>query len=386
MTDYYVSTNGSDSNDGMSPQTPWQTLAKTGSQKYQPGDKILLKCSDEWNEELRLVGSNGSANNPIAISSYGDGDKPKIRRNKRIKEVCLFFENPSDWVISNLDISNAMEGIVFNFTKPGNKNIRVENCQFHQIEGLQYPGKVIDDINYISSAGIMICGKWGKEPLVENLMIDNCKCYDFCNCLWWVSGMSDEELQDGSGIFTVKNFVGKNCHAESGSFGWWMFGVQGGEIFNTTATRNGAVDFEFGPCAAGIEHCEDIEVYDCEFSYCKCPRYDGCGLDLEGGGNNNIRVHDCVFKYNDCYGLMIFGKQGGSRNCTITKCTFIKNYQNPPENLKENGPWELRIWPDVNSRITIKNNKYQSLGHVNFVNIDDAIQSISQNNQPVDNI
>ena len=49
-TTYYVSqSSGKDSNDGKSPATAWKTLAKA-SQAYSPGDSILLKCGDAWNE------------------------------------------------------------------------------------------------------------------------------------------------------------------------------------------------------------------------------------------------------------------------------------------------------------------------------------------------
>ena len=32
---------------------PWKTLAKASAMKYVPGDRLLLKRGDTWNEELR---------------------------------------------------------------------------------------------------------------------------------------------------------------------------------------------------------------------------------------------------------------------------------------------------------------------------------------------
>ncbi|MFC1806514.1 SUMF1/EgtB/PvdO family nonheme iron enzyme, partial [Planctomycetota bacterium] len=57
---------------------PWKTLARA-STDYIPGDRILLKCGDTWNEELHPRGS-GTRKSLITIGSYGDGNKPVIDR------------------------------------------------------------------------------------------------------------------------------------------------------------------------------------------------------------------------------------------------------------------------------------------------------------------
>ena len=78
---YYVSSsNGSDSNDGLSPATAWKTFAKTSSVlsgNANPGDTILLKRGDSWDEEfsIKLV---GTVSNPVIIDAYGTGAKPII--------------------------------------------------------------------------------------------------------------------------------------------------------------------------------------------------------------------------------------------------------------------------------------------------------------------
>ena len=66
---YYVSqSSGDDSSSGLVGK-PWKTLKRASTVKYAPGDQILLKCGDTWNEELRPKGE-GTAKNPITISSY----------------------------------------------------------------------------------------------------------------------------------------------------------------------------------------------------------------------------------------------------------------------------------------------------------------------------
>src|SRR5271157_3850465 len=57
-TTYYVSSSaGSDSNTGTSSSTAWQTIAHVNGQTFSPGDSILFKRGDVWNESLATVSS-----------------------------------------------------------------------------------------------------------------------------------------------------------------------------------------------------------------------------------------------------------------------------------------------------------------------------------------
>jgi hypothetical protein len=76
-TTYYIdATNGSDSNTGTDPATPWQTIEKVNTSTFQPGDSILFKRGEIWRETLNVV--SGSAGSPITYGSYGSGDQPEI--------------------------------------------------------------------------------------------------------------------------------------------------------------------------------------------------------------------------------------------------------------------------------------------------------------------
>jgi hypothetical protein len=75
-TDYYVATNGSDSNEGTSPAAPWRTIARVNRHKFQPGDRVLLRRGDAWREQL--VPSSGSEKGCVTYGAYGSGDKPAL--------------------------------------------------------------------------------------------------------------------------------------------------------------------------------------------------------------------------------------------------------------------------------------------------------------------
>lgn len=77
-TTYYVSSStGSDANVGTSAANAWQTIAKVNGQTFQPGDSILFKRGDVWNESL-VPPSSGSSGNPISFDAYGTGPAPNF--------------------------------------------------------------------------------------------------------------------------------------------------------------------------------------------------------------------------------------------------------------------------------------------------------------------
>jgi hypothetical protein len=77
-TTYYVSSStGSDSNNGTTVSTAWQTIAHVNGQTFLPGDSILFKRGDVWNESLAPP-SSGSSGSPIAFDAYGTGAAPNL--------------------------------------------------------------------------------------------------------------------------------------------------------------------------------------------------------------------------------------------------------------------------------------------------------------------
>ncbi|MGA1989374.1 MAG: hypothetical protein ABSG72_24100, partial [Candidatus Sulfotelmatobacter sp.] len=77
-TTYYVSSSlGNDTNNGTAAATPWQTLAHLNAQTFLPGDSILLRRGDVWNESL-VPPSSGASGNPISFDAYGTGALPNL--------------------------------------------------------------------------------------------------------------------------------------------------------------------------------------------------------------------------------------------------------------------------------------------------------------------
>jgi len=75
LTTYYVSTTGSDTNNGTSTSTPWASVTKVDNTTFQPGDQILFQRGDEWHG-LLIASASGTAANPIVYGAYGTGVDP----------------------------------------------------------------------------------------------------------------------------------------------------------------------------------------------------------------------------------------------------------------------------------------------------------------------
>jgi len=79
-TTYYVDncvSVGNDRNNGTSTSTPWLTINKVNTSKFNPGDSILFESTCTWREQL-TVPSSGSSGSPITFGAYGTGAAPII--------------------------------------------------------------------------------------------------------------------------------------------------------------------------------------------------------------------------------------------------------------------------------------------------------------------
>ncbi|HWZ84145.1 MAG TPA: hypothetical protein VNW47_16065 [Terriglobales bacterium] len=76
-TFYVDATSGVDTNDGLSQATAWKTVAKVNGSTFSPGDQILFKRGQVWNESL-VPPSSGASGNPIVFDAYGTGEAPTL--------------------------------------------------------------------------------------------------------------------------------------------------------------------------------------------------------------------------------------------------------------------------------------------------------------------
>ena len=70
-TAYYVSEDGNDNNDGLTPETAWATLTKVEYTPLEYGDTVFFNRGDSWYGQLVMQAG-------VTYSAYGEGAKPII--------------------------------------------------------------------------------------------------------------------------------------------------------------------------------------------------------------------------------------------------------------------------------------------------------------------
>jgi hypothetical protein len=73
---YYVSNHGSDTQDGLSPETAWQSLERVNAGPLKPNDGIRFQRGDTWRGQL--IPHSGDETGHVTYGAYGDGEKPLL--------------------------------------------------------------------------------------------------------------------------------------------------------------------------------------------------------------------------------------------------------------------------------------------------------------------
>jgi hypothetical protein len=140
-TTFVDATAGSDANNGATPATAWQTLAKVNATTFQPGNALCFKAGGAWTGALALKGS-GSAAAPIVVDQFGAGAKPRIAAGTSDLQP-LLLQNVQYWEINNLELTNDKSapgdyrGISVRGRDVGKlTHIHIRNCFVHDVTGV----------------------------------------------------------------------------------------------------------------------------------------------------------------------------------------------------------------------------------------------------------
>jgi len=187
-TFYISAAEGNDTNDGLSPATPWQTLSKVNAREMIPGDSLLFRSGDTFVGRLTIISEGGNESLPVVITSYGSGAKPILDGDGYLSAVLI--QNSSHIHLSNLEITNENE-----ISKPGvsedkRYGIYFENTysdgttfDHYQLERLTFRNiyqttQISDnDQTGINAHAITSTGSWGDEihPIrFRNMRIEHC--------------------------------------------------------------------------------------------------------------------------------------------------------------------------------------------------------------------
>ena len=108
-TKYYVSENGNDDNDGLTPENAWKSNAKVTNADLKPGDAVLFERGGVFRGGI--IGKEG-----VTYAAYGEGDKPKIYSspcNAAKTGTWTLTDAPNVYVF-DMELSDDVGTLVFN--------------------------------------------------------------------------------------------------------------------------------------------------------------------------------------------------------------------------------------------------------------------------------
>jgi len=327
-TTYHVSnSSGDDSHDGRAARWngthgPWRSLAKASTVKYQPGDALLLKCGDVWDETLTLSG-DGTVDHPITVAAYGTGERPYIRRTLGKSQECIVLDKAVGYCIRDLELGFALSGIhvlAAPEAKPGSAFYRFENCFLHDIMDPGFPtsggawgwalqtdgGGAVCDVSIVHCIGLRTQGFYSNGARGKVVFDGNTVSHTSLN----------EVHQVGAAEFDITNCV--FVYNYPWRFDkWGTTQVMAGDLPGSPDTRYDVIDNEFGWPG----------------DYPGSP--DGCGYDFETYTNGVTFQHNFV---HNSYGEAVLFMGGFSQKDLLFDDNIFR------DNVRFSPRWDCTIF------------------------------------------
>jgi hypothetical protein len=141
---YYVdSIAGAETNDGTTPDTPWQSLtatSKVNTVEFQPGDQVLFKRGSSWSGTFMPKGA-GSSTAPLVFDAYGPAtDAPPLIVGSGGAAIRLW--NKRFVTVQNFELTNpgpspgTRNGVHLIFSNSGSyPGVKIRNNEIHDVVG-----------------------------------------------------------------------------------------------------------------------------------------------------------------------------------------------------------------------------------------------------------
>ena len=312
---YYDAVNGSDDNDG-SQSSPWKTVF---AHEYEivPGTQFYFKCGGTYSLGVTMTCS-GTAELPIVIGAWGEGDKPVLTCTGR-QDVFAFID--CDYItVRDVEImAHEGGGIWIDTRTKESRGFVIDNVTFHDMQNDRQMRNRDDFSNGAAGAraAVMVKGLPARSLYaVRDFRVTNCEVYDAGNgvIVWGANQRSDYE-KEIEPVFDTGVWI-ENCHFHDMDAEAIVLGMcDGAWVTNCSAIRtcqgkgvdeNGEVLYYtapmwfWGSVNSTFDHCEiaysenvgdgmavDFDTYShrCTYQYiyshdnmrfmCNNPRLDG---------------------------------------------------------------------------------------------------------------
>jgi hypothetical protein len=300
---YYVDPNGSDTNSGTSPSTPWQTLSKVNGATIPAGAWVLFKGGATFTGTLSLVEGQhyGNSGAITVFGSYGTG-RATIQASGN-SDRGAYLVNPHHVTVQDLifvgtgtTVSTA-SGVYCSNDLLSNSKLKGLTLLRLDVSGYGYDGIALytGDTAYAANSA----SGW-DAPLIDSCIVHDCtgNCIDYLGNGLTIQGLYGLVANAASHTNpVVRNCKVYNCTGKTGiTVSHCGSGIILGQCNNALiefceAYNNGANNtFASGPVGIWFYECTNSVIQYCESHHNKTGvgTSDGGGFDIDGGCQNCI--------------------------------------------------------------------------------------------------
>ena len=129
---YYVSASGNDHSRGTSTEHPWQTVTRVNGAHLKPGDEVLFRGGDVFDDATLTPAASGTSDRRIIFASY-DGNRALLSHSG----IAVWFSGVSYVTFQDLDLTNGLTAgaVVAGSPSGGSTSITIRGCKIHDSGG-----------------------------------------------------------------------------------------------------------------------------------------------------------------------------------------------------------------------------------------------------------
>jgi hypothetical protein len=334
---YFVSPSGSDTNDGHSSTSAFQTIGQLNKQTFKKGDRILFETGQTFTGSLKLQGNATlDAAQPVIITSYDASANAAAADSAK----ATILTTGSEPAISLADFP-GVEVLNLKLVNGGSSKFGVEVSVVGSDAPVAHTTLANLEVAGFGEIGIALHSV--KHQGLKDVVVDKCVLHD--NGSAGLMSYADTWPERTHANITVTNTTayhneGTGSTKDNSGSGIVLSCVNGGLIDHCEAYANGAKNGHHGGGPMGI-WCYDAQHVTIQ--YCES-HHNITSLDADGGG---------------------FDIDGGSAYCTIQYC-YSHDNQGEGYGLFEFG--SPNAWHDntVKFNISINDGLHAGLGSIAF--------------------